>query len=94
MTTLRLNDIKNPFAYGEENIYFMLHRKFFPIQEHRNSTEKNEYDYLYKKDDEITGNENEAIVEYGYDFINCKNFQDYQMDYFVSLWYHQCKYVI
>ena len=37
---------------------------------------KNEYQYLYKKDDEIKGDyitvENEGAVEYGNDFINCE----------------------
>ena len=27
-------DIKYPFAYGEENICFMLHQKYIPIQEY------------------------------------------------------------
>ena len=27
------NDIKFPFAGGEENIYFMLHQKYIPLQE-------------------------------------------------------------
>ena len=35
-----------------------------------------EYQYLYKKDDELKGvkitDENEGIVEYGNDFIHCK----------------------
>ena len=43
---------------------------------YENSTMKNEYKYLYKKDDELKGNnitvENEGIVEYGNDFLNCK----------------------
>ena len=43
------NDFNYTFAYGKENIYFMLHRKYIPIQEYENSTMKNEYDYLYKK---------------------------------------------
>ena len=43
------NDIKHPYAYGEENIYFMLHQKYFPLQEYENSTVKNEHQYLYKK---------------------------------------------
>ena len=30
---LDFNDVKNPFGYGEENIYFMLHQKYTPIQE-------------------------------------------------------------
>ena len=70
------NDLKFPFAYGKENIYFMLHQKYIPIQEYENSTMKNEYQYLYKKDEELKGNniivENDGIVEYGNDFINCK----------------------
>ena len=50
----------------------MLDRKYIPIQEYENSTVKNEYDYLYNKDEELKGN-NEDIVEYGYDFLNCEN---------------------
>ena len=65
------NDIKYPFARGKENIYSMLHQKYILIQEYVNSTLKNEYQYLYKKDDNITV-ENEGIVEYGNDFLNCK----------------------
>ena len=61
------NDVKFPFAYGKENIYFMLEQKYIPIQEYENSTMKNEYQYLYKKDEELKG-----VVEYGNDFINCK----------------------
>ena len=26
------NDVKYPFAYGKENIYFMLEQKFIPFQ--------------------------------------------------------------
>ena len=70
------NDVKYSFAYGKENIYFMLHRKNNPIKEYENSTVKNEYKYLYEKDDELKGDnitvENEGIVEYGSDFLNCK----------------------
>ena len=37
---------------------------------------KNEYKYLYKKDDELKGDnildENDGDVEYGNYFINCK----------------------
>ena len=70
------NDVKFPFASGEENIYFMLHQKRIPLQEYEKSTVKNEYQYLYKKDEELKGDnitiENEGIVEYGNDFINCK----------------------
>ena len=67
------NDVKYSFAYGRENIYFMLEQKYNPIQKYPNSTMKNEYQYLYKKDDELKGdNMNEGDVEYGSDFINCK----------------------
>ena len=35
-------NIKFPFAYSQENIYFMLHQKYFPLQEYENSMVKNE----------------------------------------------------
>ena len=38
-----LNHVKFPSAYGNENIYFMLHQKNIPNQEYENSTVKNEY---------------------------------------------------
>ena len=70
------NDMKFPFAYGEENIYFMLHQKLISIKEYESSTEKDEYQYLYKKDEVLKGDnitdENGGIVEYGNDFLNCK----------------------
>ena len=47
------NDIKFSFACGKEIIYFMLHQKYIPLQEYENSTMKNEYQYLYKKDMEL-----------------------------------------
>ena len=65
------NDVKYPFARGKENIYFMLEQKYIPIQEYENSTVKNEYDYLYKKDEELNSN-SEGLVENGNDFLNCK----------------------
>ena len=43
------NDIKFPFAHGKENIYFMLHQKYIPLEEYENSTMKKEYLYLYKR---------------------------------------------
>ena len=49
------NDVKYPFAHGKENIYFMLHQKYIPRQEYENSTVRNEYQYLYKKDGELKG---------------------------------------
>ena len=70
------NDVKFPFAYGKENIYFMLYQKYIPLQEYENSTVNNEYQYLYKKDEELKGDditeENADIVEYGKDFLDCK----------------------
>ena len=71
------NDVKFSHARGKENIYFMLHQKYIPIQEYENSTIKNGFQYLYKKDEELKRDnitvENEGAVEYGTDFINCKN---------------------
>ena len=73
---LGFNDIKFPFAHGKENIYFMLRQKYIPIQEFKNSTVKNEYPFLYKKDEDLKGDnitvENEGIVEYANNFLNCK----------------------
>ena len=70
------NDIKFPFAHGKENFYFMLHQKYIPLQENESSTVKNENQYLFKKDEKIEGDnvtvENEDLVEYGNDFLNCK----------------------
>ena len=70
------NDVKYTYAYGKENIYFMLYQKYIPFQEYENSTVKNEYQYLYKKDEELKGYiitvEIDGIVEYGNGFLNCK----------------------
>ena len=70
------NDVKYSFAYGKENIYYMLHQKNIPLQEYENSTMKNEYQYLYKRDEELKGDnisvENKGLVEYGNDFLICK----------------------
>ena len=64
------NDSKYSFAYGEENIYFMLHQKSITIQEYETSTEKDEYQYLYKNDGEMKGDkfENEGNIENSNDF--------------------------
>ena len=53
----------------------MLHT---PSREYKTSTETVEYQNLHKKDDELIGDniENEEIVEYGVDFINCKIIHD------------------
>ena len=70
------NDVKFPSVHGKENIYFMLHQTYIPLQEYENSTVKNEYQYLYKKDGELKSNnntvENEGIIEYDNDFSDCK----------------------
>ena len=54
----------------------MFYQKYIPVQEYENSTLKNEYLYLYKKDEELKGDnntvENEGDVEYCNDFINCE----------------------
>ena len=64
---LGFNDFKYPFAYGEENVYFLLYQNYIPLQEYRKTTEKDDYQYFYKKRDE-----NKGIVEYGKNFINCE----------------------
>ena len=76
------NHINFPFAHGKENIYFMLHQKYIPLQEYENSAVKNEHQYLYlkdegSKDDNITV-ENEGVIEYGIGVLNCKIIQSKQ----------------
>ena len=60
-------------------------KKSIPIQEQETSTLKNEYEYLYKNDDEVKvdkiTDEIKGIVEYGNDFINCKAFLSKQQSY-------------
>ena len=70
------NDIKYPYAYGEENIYFTLHQKYIPIREYENSTRKDEYKYLYTMCGELEGDnmivEDKGVVRYGNDFLICE----------------------
>ena len=66
------NDVKYPYAYSKENNYFMLHQKYIPIKEYKNSTVKNEYQYLYKMNEEFTNDIEGTNIVYGSDFINCK----------------------
>ena len=66
------HDIKYPYAYSEENIYFMLHQKYIPLQDYENSTMKNEYQYLYKKNEEITNDPERVDIVYGEDFLYSK----------------------
>ena len=81
------NDVKFPFAHGEENFYFMLHQKFILLEEYEISTVKNVYQYLYKKDEEIKSGiitvENESIVEHGNDFLNCEIIHSEQKKFIV-----------
>ena len=65
-------EVKYTYAYGKENIYFMLHQKYISIQEYENSTVKNEYQYLYKKNDKITNNPEGIDIVCGEAFLNCK----------------------
>ena len=79
---LGFNGNKFPVAYNQENIYSMLHRKYIPIEEYEKSTQKDEFEYFYEKDDELKGDkftdENEGNIEYGNNFINCKIFDSKQ----------------
>ena len=50
----------------------MAHQKYIPIQEYQNSTMKNEYQYLYKKNEEITNDPEGVDIVYGEDFLNYK----------------------
>ena len=69
---LGYNDVKYPLAYGEENIYFIAHQKYIPIREFENSIMKYSDEYLYKKDQELKGDNitDESAIEYGNDFLN------------------------
>ena len=46
---LGFSDIKIPFAYGEENIYIMLHQEYILSQEYENSTEKTSMSICIKR---------------------------------------------
>ena len=47
------NNFKYSFAYSEENLHFKFHQNYTPLQDYETSRERNEYQYLFKKDDEI-----------------------------------------
>ena len=69
------NDIKFPYAYSKENIYFIRHRKYITIEEYKTAIQKNEYECLFIKDDELKGDvDNKGIIENGNAFSKCKNF--------------------
>ena len=42
------NDIKFPYAYDRTNIYYMLDKKYEPINQHKKSTFKDEFEFLYR----------------------------------------------
>ena len=59
----------------------MLDQKFNPFQEYNSSTEKNEYDSLFKEEyelegDNITDGNEFYIIEHCNNFFNCKNLYD------------------
>ena len=60
-------------------------KKITPIQECETSTLTNEFEYLYKNDDEVKcdkiTDEIKGIVEYGNDFLNCKAFHSKQQSF-------------
>ena len=68
------NDVKYPYALSKEIIYYMIHQKYITIEEFSNDEMEDEYQYLYKKDSDLKDDnvENDGIVEYGNDFLNCK----------------------
>ena len=72
----KYNDVKYPFALSNENIYYMLYQKYITIEEFDNSKMFDEYQYLYRKDEELKGDkitvESDGVVEYGNDFLNCE----------------------
>ena len=73
----RSNDVKYSSALSKENIYYMSYQEYFTIEGFENTEMEDEYQYLYKKDSELKGVcgnitvENESVVEYGNDFLNC-----------------------
>ena len=68
-----LNDVKYSYAHGIENMTVRFFRKFIPSEEYKNSTQKDDYVYLHKKDNEMKYDkvtvENEGTVEYGRDLF-------------------------
>ena len=71
-----LKNVKYSYAHGIENMTVRFFRKFIPFEEYTISTQKDDYVYLHKKDNEMKNDkvtvENEGIVEYGRDFLICK----------------------
>ena len=51
----------------------MIHRKYITIQEYESSTEKDEYQCLYKKNGDLKSDniENEGNIEHGNNLIKC-----------------------
>ena len=74
------NDVKYPYALSKENIYYMIHQKYITIEEFAIDEMEDEYQYLYKRDSELKGDnvKDDSEVEYGNDFLNCKIFNTKQ----------------
>ena len=68
--------MKYPYALGKENIYYMIHQKYITIEEFANDEmeDEDEYQYLYKRDSELKGDnfKDDSEVEYGNEFLYCK----------------------
>ena len=58
----------------------MLYQKYITFKEFENEEMKDEYQYLYKKDGELKGDsiEDDAIVEFGNEFLNSENIHSKQ----------------
>ena len=55
----------------------MLRRKHIPIEQYRNSTQKDDYECFYENDDDLKGDvDNERIIENGNDFLKCEFLHD------------------
>ena len=63
-----LNYVKYPFALSKENTYYMFYKKYNTTEEFDNSKMFDEYEYLFKKNKELKGDNDNGIVEYGNDF--------------------------
>ena len=54
----------------------MLHQKNVPIQEYKSSREKKRISITILKNNEMKGNGNKNVFQYGNDFKNCKIISD------------------
>ena len=49
-----------------------FYQKYIPIEDYQNTIEEGEYQYLYKKNEEITNDPEGVDIVYGEDFLNYK----------------------